>query len=165
VSFNSTQEPPLAGAFQDGAFQVISFVIGDQEFCLDISDILEIRGWTPTTPVAHSVEYVKGVISLRGVVMAVIDLSERLGFGPTRQTDRNVIIVARHNGKPVGLLVQAVSESMVIPQASIQSAEAVIHGVAPEFVRGFVPMESRMLTVLQLSHLLPEGYQGAAEAA
>ena len=48
--------------------ELIAFKVGDQEFCVDIMNVREIRGWTVTTPIPHAPPYVVGVINLRGTV-------------------------------------------------------------------------------------------------
>ena len=62
------------------ARELISFQIGTQEFCVDITSVREIRGFTPATPVPHAPPHMRGVINLRGAVMPVIDLGRRLGM-------------------------------------------------------------------------------------
>ena len=34
--------------------ELIAFRLGEQEFCVDIMSVRDIRGWTPTTPLPHS---------------------------------------------------------------------------------------------------------------
>ena len=83
--------------------------------------IREIRGWTSTTVLPHSPEYVRGVINLRGNVLPVIDLKCRLGMGrPTTAT--HVIIVAAVGGRTVGLLVDAVSDIFYAADSDVQPA-------------------------------------------
>ena len=84
---------------QTSARELISFMIGVQEFCLDIGVVREIRGWTETTPMPYAPDYVHGVINLRGTVMPVVDLCRRLGLGETIPTQRHVIIVAMVSGE------------------------------------------------------------------
>ena len=55
--------------------ELISFRIGEQEFCVDIMAVREIRGWTPTTPLPQAPDYMKGVVNLRGLVLPIIDLA------------------------------------------------------------------------------------------
>jgi purine-binding chemotaxis protein CheW len=62
------------------ALELISFCIGEQEFCIDVKTVREIRGWTPATPIPHAPSFLKGVINLRGAIMPVIDLRNRLGL-------------------------------------------------------------------------------------
>ncbi|MCQ3971320.1 chemotaxis protein CheW, partial [Klebsiella pneumoniae] len=73
--------------------ELIAFRIGDQEFCVDIRSVREIRGWAPATPLPQSPAYVRGVLNLRGAVLPIIDLSSRLGLGTAEPSARHVIIV------------------------------------------------------------------------
>ena len=69
---------------KDGAKsrEMITFLVGAQEFCIDVMSVREIRVWTPATPIAHAPSYVAGVINLRGTVLPIIDFAARLGFPP-----------------------------------------------------------------------------------
>ena len=147
------------------AMELISFIVGGQEFCVDISDIIEIRGWAQETPIAQSPEFVRGVISLRGVVMPVVDLGLRLGMGKTEASERNVIVVAHLPVGQVGLLVDAVCDTMIINAAQIQTSDSVAGNVAPDFVRGFLPLEDRMVTVLTLARVFDPDLLGVPAPA
>ncbi len=144
-------------------FELISFCIGDQEFCLDIMAVREIRGWTQATPLPHSPSYVRGVINLRGAVLPILDLKTRLGLGVTEVSPRSVIIVVHIGGRLVGLLVDAVSEILATTKASIQPTPNVACDTVNRFVRGIIALEGRMVSWISLDHILPE--QEAAEAA
>src|SRR4051812_24315234 len=89
--------------------ELISFRIGDQEFCVDIMEVREIRGWTPATALPKAPAFVRGVITLRGAVLPIVALGARLGLGTAEPTARHVIIVAQVQNQVVGLLVDAVS--------------------------------------------------------
>ncbi|WP_430323732.1 chemotaxis protein CheW, partial [Salmonella enterica] len=75
--------------------QLITFQIGDQVLGVDIMAIREIRAWSPATPLPNVPPHVRGVVNLRGVVLPVLDLSHRLGWGMTDPSARHVIIVVR----------------------------------------------------------------------
>ena len=155
-----------AGSASGSALEMISFKVEGQEYCLDIKDILEIRGWTAPTPIAHAPTYVKGVISLRGVVMPVIDLAARLTHSGLTGCDRNVIIVVQAPFGQMGLLVEAVCDNMVVDRSVVQAAPAASGGSAPDFVQGFLALEGRMVTLLNLDSLVPnEAVQMAMAAA
>jgi hypothetical protein len=62
---------------------------------------------------------VRGVINLRGQVMPVIDLSERLGKGVAADSARQVIIVVEHHDDVAGLLVDAVCDSFIVSADAI----------------------------------------------
>src|SRR5581483_5190918 len=101
--------------------ELMAFRIGAQEFCIDIVSVREIRGWTPATPLPHSPQFVRGVINLRGAVLPIVDLAARLGLGSVDPSSRHVIIVAQVGRQIVGLLVDAVSEILTVPDGRMIS--------------------------------------------
>lgn len=108
---------------QSGAYlEIVSFHLADQEFCIDIMAIREIRGWAPVTPMPHTPPYVLGLINLRGAVIPVIDMACRLGMKMTEPSERSAIIVTDIAGKLVGLLVEQVSDMMSIRAEDLQPA-------------------------------------------
>ncbi len=145
-----------------GARELISFRIGEQEFCVDIMAVREIRGWTPATALPQSPSFVRGVINLRGAVLPVVDLAARLGFECAEATDRHVIIVAQIGAQTVGLLVDAVSDILTVTDDLIQPTPEVASDTARTFVRGLLSIDGRMISLIGLDHVLPETAQEAA---
>jgi purine-binding chemotaxis protein CheW len=136
-----------------GKRELISFRTGGQEFCLDVQNVREIRGWTPATPVPHAPEFVCGVINLRGTVMPVLDLGARFGFGATDPDARHVIIVAQIEGRPVGLLVDAVCETLTISPDEMQPSPEVAGEESRRVFKGVLPIGERMVTLVDPAHL------------
>jgi purine-binding chemotaxis protein CheW len=144
-------------------FELISFCMDDQEFCLDIMAVREIRGWTAATPLPHSPSYVRGVINLRGTVLPIIDLKARLGLGASEPSQRSVIIVVHIEHRLVGLLVDAVSEILAADRAAVQPTPNVGCETVSRFLRGIIPLEGRMVSWIALDDIMPT--QTEAEAA
>lgn len=141
--------------------ELISFEIADQDFCVDIRSVREIRGWTATTPVPHAPDYMMGVINLRGAVMPVVDLRARLGLGRTEPSERHVIVVMQHGGVTAGLLVDAVQETFVVPEEDMQAPPPVQSGTE-RFVDAIFPLEGKLLSRLAVDVLLPRELEVAA---
>lgn len=133
--------------------ELIAFTIGEQEFCVEVMAVREIRGWTPATPLPHSPGYVRGVINLRGAVLPVMDMSLRLGMEAADPSQRHVIIVIQIGSQIVGLLVDAVSDILTISAAQIQPAPDVSKETDRDFVQGIIPIEGRMVCLIQLNAL------------
>lgn len=142
--------------------ELISFRIGDQEFCVDIMDVREIRGWTPATPLPRAPGYVRGVINLRGAVLPIVDLGARLCLGAAEPTARHVIIVVQVESQVVGLLVDAVSDILTVADSMIQPTPDVASDVARTFVRGLLAIDGRMVSFISLDRVLPERELDAA---
>lgn len=146
----------------DESRELITFRMADQEFCVDIMAVREIRGWTQTTPLPQSPQYVMGVINLRGAVLPVVDLSRRLGLGPTEPKARHVIIVVNIGTRLVGLLVDGVSDILTVTDESVQPTPQVACDVVDSFVKGIVTLEGRMISWILLDEILPEPKEAAA---
>ncbi len=140
----------------EGARELIAFRIGEQEFCVDIMSVREIRGWTPATALPHSPGFVLGVINLRGAVLPIIDLSSRLGMSESDPSARHVIIVTQVHQKFVGLLVDAVSDILTVTDENIQPTPEVSSELDKSFAKGVLAIEGRMICLIELDSLFPE---------
>ena len=136
--------------------ELISFQIGQQEFCVDITSVREIRGFTPATPIPHAPPYLRGVINLRGAVMPVIDLGSRLGMVTSEPTARHVIIVANVGEHSVGLVVDAVCETFAINPDRIQPLPDLGGEAMKSVVRGFLQVDDRMISLISLEQILED---------
>jgi purine-binding chemotaxis protein CheW len=135
--------------------ELISFRIGEQEFCVDIMAVREIRGWTQATPLPRTPDYVCGVINLRGAVLPIVDLSARLGLGAVKPEPRHVIIVCRIGVQMVGLLVDAVSDILTVTDDLIQPTPDVGSDQVRAFVSGVMAIDGRMISLISLDRVLP----------
>lgn len=142
--------------------ELIAFMIGKQEFCVDIMSVREIRGWTPATPLPHAQSFMRGVINLRGSVLPIVDLSERLGLGLTVPEARHVIIVVRSGSQEVGLLVDAVCDILSITDDMVQPTPNVASEAVRSFVRGILAVEGRMIGLIGVERILPNQEADAA---
>jgi purine-binding chemotaxis protein CheW len=147
---------------ETGEIEVISFEIAGQEFCIDIRAVREIRGWTPATPLPNAPSSVLGVINLRGVIMPVIDLRNRLGLGATEPTPRHVIVVIHHAQRTFGLLVDGVQESFRFEAARLQPPPELAAGAEAPVIDAILPWEGRLITRLIVAALMPARPQAAA---
>ena len=145
--------------------ELISFQIGEQEFCVDITSVREIRGFTPATPVPHSPNYMRGVINLRGAVMPVIDLGARLGMDTSEPTARHVIIVAKVGDHSVGLVVDAVCETFAVTPEQVQPLPELGGDATRSVVRGFLQIDERMISLISLDQILDDAVSDSKVAA
>ena len=142
--------------------EFIAFRIGVQEFCIDIMSVREIRGWTPATALPHAPAYVRGVINLRGSVLPIVDLAERLGFPSTDASARQVIIVVQVAAQIIGLLVDAVSDILTLTTETIQPTPDVATAFVKSFVRGMLAIDGRMIGVIELDSIMSAETEAAA---
>ena len=147
---------------QSQSRELLSFRVGAQQFCIDIMVVREIRGWTPATPLPHAPGYVRGVVNLRGAVLPIIDLAERIGLTRAEPSPQHVIIVAQVGTQLVGLLVSAVCDILTVTEEMIQSTPEVAAPQTKAFVEGLLTVENQMVSLLRVDHLVPEPLPEAA---
>ena len=141
---------------EDVSIEFVSLVASGQGFCIEITEIREIRRWSPVTPLPFSESAVLGVINLRGAVIPIVDLAAKLGLGATEPTARHVIIVVALRDRTVGLLVDAVSEILTIKGEAIRKAPSTGAGEDTKSIRGLVSVEDQMTRIIDLTVLFPE---------
>lgn len=149
-----------AQALGNDAQEFVAFHVGSQTYCIDIMAVREIRGWTPATPLPHAPGYVRGVINLRGAVLPVVDLAARLALPIKEPTARHAVIVVQNESQVVGLLVEAVSNIMMVSPDAIQPTPEVASDLSRSFIKGIVAGENEVISVLVIKNLLPDSLAG-----
>ena len=143
--------------------EFVTFFAGGQSFSIDITDVREIRRWSPVTPLPHAPAEVLGVMNLRGSVIPIYDLAARFGLPPTTESTRNVIVVAMHDSQVLGLLVEAVSEILSVARHQIQATPDVRSDSARQSVTGVITVGEGMTRVIDLGAVVqPRLKAGAA---
>lgn len=130
--------------------EFVTFCAGGQSFSIDITDVREIRRWSPVTPLPHAPTEVLGVMNLRGSVIPIYDLAARFGLPPTTENARNVIVVAKHDSQVLGLLVESVSEILSVNRSQIQETPDVRSECAQRTVTGVITVGDGMTRVIDL---------------
>jgi purine-binding chemotaxis protein CheW len=102
--------------------KIVTFTLGKQMFGIDMRALFEIREWEEPTPLPSVPSYVKGVTNLRGSILPVIGLAERLGWEPSVLHSRSCILVVAIGERQAGFLVDEVVDIVVINSADIQPA-------------------------------------------
>jgi len=141
--------------------KLVTFSLSGRMFGIDMTTLIEIREWEEPTPLPRVPGYIRGVANLRGTVIPIVGLAERLGWTPSAVHARScVLVVALTGGKQAGFLVDEVSDIVGIDAAAIQPAPEV-EIAEPGVVAGLVPVALRsdqgerrtMVTLLDLDAL------------
>jgi purine-binding chemotaxis protein CheW len=156
---------PENGGGTSGLAQFISFAIGVEQYGVDIMAVREIKGWSQITALPRQPDYVRGVLNLRGVMVPIIDLRCRFGQGMTDATPLHVVIVVQVGTAHVGLLADRVLDIVPIDASRVQRVPRVEPETRVEFLTGLVTIESGMIALIDLSHLLSAAIGEGAEIA
>lgn len=136
-----------------GTLEIIAFRLHDQEFCVRTTTIREIRGWGPATPIPHAPTDVIGVMNLRGTVIPIIDLANKLGMRSTEPTPRSAIVVAEVHGMAMGLVVDRVSDILTIPANLLQPVPELSISSGMRYADGIIAQSDGMICFLNLESM------------
>ncbi|HKA81305.1 MAG TPA: chemotaxis protein CheW [Xanthobacteraceae bacterium] len=161
--------PATGGSGTANVSQFISFAIGDDQYGVDIMAVREIKGWSQITRLPRQPDYMRGVLNLRGVMVPIIDLRCRFGQGMTEATPLHVVIVVQIGSSHVGLLADRVLDIVGCDASQVQPVPRIAQGSRVDFLSGLVTIETGMIALIDLSHILSasvaEGADIAAAAA
>lgn len=105
-----------------GENKIITFRLAKQTFGIEMKLLIEIREWETPTPLPGVPAYLKGVTNLRGTVVPVVGLAERLGWSPSVIHSRSCILVVDIGGKQIGLLVDEIADIVPVRNEDVQPA-------------------------------------------
>lgn len=144
--------------------QLVSFVIEDEEFGVDILNVQEIIRIVEATRVPHSPTFVEGVINLRGRIVPVIDLRGRFGL-ECRSADRDTrIIVVDLAGSVVGFQVDSVREVIRVDRNVIEPPPDLAIGIEAKYITGVAKLDDRLLILLDLDEILTTEEEAVLDA-
>ena len=137
--------------------QLATFIVGGEEYAVDIRRIREIIKPREATEVPRAPDFVTGIISVRGTIIPVIDLRRRLRLDPPRWPlgrDARILIVTRAD-ESFGLFVDEVRQVVRMRDADVEPPSAMISGATTEFIAGIGrPYRDRLLILLELDAVL-----------
>jgi purine-binding chemotaxis protein CheW len=145
--------------------QVVIFRMDKEEFGVPIASVQEIvRVPEALIRIPKAPPFVEGVINLRGSVLPVIDLRQRLGLEHVERSDRQRIMVFLIAGVRTGFIVDQVAEVLKIPKAAIEPAPQLSAEQGCLLSRmANLEKQKRMVQLLDPAHLM--GTEEIAELA
>ena len=136
--------------------QYLTFTLGNEEYGAPILAVQEIKGYVAATPIPHTPMYIKGVMDLRGIIMPVLDLRVKFGMPSAEYDQFTVIIVVKVKDKPLGLVVDAVSDVLSVKNGEMQAAPEFGGQVDTRFIQGLAKAGDKLVVLLDLERVLSE---------
>jgi purine-binding chemotaxis protein CheW len=166
----SSFSPDVAASDQAGngedLLQLVSFVVGSEEFAVPILSVHEINRMMDITRVPQSPPFVEGVINLRGKIIPVVDLRKRFGMTASDRASEHRIVVVEVSKRVIGFTVDRVNEVLRIPASIVEPPPPMIANIDSEYVQSVGKLEDRLLILLDLDRLFAgDGLDRLAAAA
>lgn len=148
-------EPVPTTSTKAAAEQILTFIVRDQEFGVEILKVRELQSWAAPMPLPQAPQWLKGVINLRGEIVPIADLRERLGFEAIAYGPLTVVVVIRvavgDRQRTLGVIVDAMSD--VVNVEGVQPAPQLTANGDKPWARGIARTEKGLITLLDVDSL------------
>jgi purine-binding chemotaxis protein CheW len=137
--------------------QLVTFLLGSEEFGIPISQIQEIDRLGKITKVPRASEFIEGVTNLRGEVIPVLDTRKRFNLEIKIPDDRTRIIIVDLAGVKTGLVVDSVRQVLNLSRKNIAPPpQAIASGIDQQFISGIGKVDEgqRMIVLLDVEKIL-----------
>ena len=150
---------PSLGSDLDSMENTLSLVLtqnSGNHFGIDILSVREVIRMVEITPVPEAPEFVEGVFNLRGEIIPALDLRRRLGQENPEINLTTRIVICEIDQVTVGLIVDAVTEILRLPEDRVKPPPSIVEQVERKFVSGVATLPDKLLVVLDLREVLTE---------
>ena len=166
TSAKSAQRKDVITTASDGELlQLVSFVVGTEEFAISILSVQEINRMMQITRVPQSPPFIEGVINLRGKIIPVMDLRKRFGLDKLEDLADARIIVVEVQGRVIGFTVDRVNEVLRLAADIVEPPPSMVCSIDSDFVKGVGKLNDRLLILLDLDKLFSDTQLGEVDQA
>lgn len=148
----------VVAAQQDLVMKYLTFLLGEKSYAISILKIKEILEYGSVTPIPKMPDFICGAINLRGTLVPVIDLLERLGNGKSEIEKRSCIVIVEMKFSDevlsIGVIVDAVSKVMDFKNSDIEAAPSFGGTVETDFIEGMGKVDEDFVIILNIDRVL-----------
>ena len=155
-------EPTTAHA---GYGEYLTFILGGEEYGIDILKVQEIRGYETPTRIANAPDFIKGVINLRGSIVPIIDLRIKFNLGEPTYDQFTVVIILNLGQRVMGIVVDAVSDVIQLGSDNLRPAPEFNSILDTRYILGLGTLDARMIIVVDIAALMGSQDMALMEAA
>jgi purine-binding chemotaxis protein CheW len=139
---------------KNAAGEYLTFVLGEEEYGLEILKVQEIRGYDSVTQIANTPDFIKGVVNLRGKIVPIVDLRIKFHLGKVVYDEFTVVIILNFGGRVVGIVVDGVSDVMALKEDQIRDVPSLVTSIDTKYIVGLATVEQRMLILVDIEQLM-----------
>ncbi len=142
------------GSAEGDVLKFVTFTLEREEYGLPIEQVREINRVVDITKVPNSPPHVLGVINLRGKILPVIELKQRLNLGRSEIGRESRIVVVENGRKSLGLLVDSVAQVLNISAEQIEEPPREIVSIDENYIQAVGKIDDRMIILLELDRVV-----------
>lgn len=143
--------------------EFLSFKLGTEEYGIDILKVQEIRGYEKPTRMANVPHFIKGVVNLRGIIVPIVDLRIKFNLPSVEYNEFTVVIILNVAGRVVGIVVDGVSDVIMLKAEQIKPAPAFSADMETNHLIGLGTLDDRLLILMDIERLMSGSDMGLVD--
>lgn len=140
--------------------QLLTFTLASETYATHVESAREVLEFTQVTPLPKAPPWIRGVLNLRGSVIPVLDMKQKLGMGPTESTRDTCVLILEiafeDEVTQVGMLADSVQEVIEIDTSELDPPPKFGSRVSTEYVRGVGRRNDRLFILLDIAKIFAE---------
>jgi purine-binding chemotaxis protein CheW len=144
----------MKGAKKAMEHQLVVFELENEKYGVDIASVEGIIKMQEITRLPHAPEFIEGITNLRGTIVPVVDLRTRFGLPRKEPTRDTRIVIATMDSSKVGIIVDAVTQVIRVPDDKIEPPPQMSVTINSAFIKNIAKLESELVILLDLGKVL-----------
>lgn len=129
--------------------KIVSFKIGNEYYGIDIMTVKEILMEKKFTRIPNALDFVRGVLNLRGDIMPVIDLAKLFHLETAKQQqDIESIIIIKVENLLIGLIVEEINQVIPVRKSDVQPPSPLLGSINERYILGVIDIRERLYVIL-----------------
>jgi len=131
---------------------LLCFNLAEKEYALGIENVREVKRLKSVTPVPKALDFIEGVISLRGRIVPIINLRKKLGLPAGKKTLFNRVLITKTNNHILGIAVDSVIGVVALDESNIEPPDEILKKC--EYLIGVGRIAKRLILIIDIEKLL-----------
>ena len=164
-SQTATTKDAAQAAVNPTANEFLTFILGSEEYGLEILKVQEIRGYDAITHIANAPAFIKGVVNLRGIIVPIIDMRIKFNLGKVEYNEFTVVIILNVASRVMGIVVDGVSDVITLSSEQVKPAPDFAAHLDTDYIIGLGTVDERMLILMDIEKLMSSKDMGLIDSA
>ena len=161
----ATIKDAAQAAVNPTANEFLTFILGSEEYGLEILKVQEIRGYDAITHIANAPAFIKGVVNLRGIIVPIIDMRIKFNLGKVEYNEFTVVIILNVASRVMGIVVDGVSDVITLSSEQVKPAPDFAAHLDTDYIIGLGTVDERMLILMDIEKLMSSKDMGLIDSA
>ena len=130
--------------------ELVTFNLDQEEFGLDVSKVLEVNRDLVWTPVPGAKEWICGAANLRGRIVTIVNIRQRLGYEKASEQNANTVIIVSWRDELAGLLVDSIADVVEVEEGWLDPPPKNLPGAQQRRISGVYKKDDRLIAIIDL---------------